>query len=236
MVNKLIIFQSNNFPTFPIFVLVAFVIYPSHQYQGDDEASYEENSYINNNIRTTEEEVSGISKTLAEMGQPKERPKNITCHVCYSEKNPGCLNFSSFSTPSHNYINDGEDHYHHHWSSNNNNGFAGFPQQCRSENHVCSVRKFAFSVSNGTGHAPMKTFAVKRNCTAEDKCVPGCVVMGERTRIYVCSTCCKKDLCNTGNDAVPLTITHPFYHSLLSLATTMFTHVFGWGRVQKAIF
>lgn len=45
------------------------------------------------------------------------------------------------------------------------------------------VKKFAFTSTDGHGSTtPMKTFSVKRNCAK--KCEDGCVVMGERTRLY----------------------------------------------------
>lgn len=39
-------------------------------------------------------------------------------------------------------------------------------------------------------------WAIERNCT--NKCEPGCIVIGERTKLYACTACCEKSLCNTG--------------------------------------
>ncbi|OXA58524.1 hypothetical protein Fcan01_06946 [Folsomia candida] len=174
---------------FLAFLVISSVtlVSPSYQYQEVDH-SYESDSVYG-------EHSSGMSKTdvtLHELGVPKERPKNLTCHVCYSETNGmECMNFSSLSISPASISVDGDDdgetnnEVHRHWTRDSlpGSGFQGFPQQCLNESYVCSVRKFAFSLSNGTGHAPMKTFAIKRNCTLQSKCEPGCVVMGERTRM-----------------------------------------------------
>ena len=39
-------------------------------------------------------------------------------------------------------------------------------------------------------------WGLERNCT--NKCEPGCIVIGERTKLYSCTSCCEKSLCNTG--------------------------------------
>lgn len=39
-------------------------------------------------------------------------------------------------------------------------------------------------------------WAIERNCT--NKCEPGCIVIGERTKLYACTACCEKSYCNTG--------------------------------------
>ncbi|ODN01029.1 hypothetical protein Ocin01_05649 [Orchesella cincta] len=100
---------------------------------------------------------------------------SLTCHVCHSESSADCFNFTE----------SGEN-------------FEGFPQTCDSGDTMCVVKKFAFTSTYGNGTtSPMKTFSIKRNCSK--KCEDGCVVMGERTRLYVCSQCCSTPLCNVGS-------------------------------------
>lgn len=42
-----------------------------------------------------------------------------------------------------------------------------------------------------------KLWLLQRNCTKS--CEPGCIVVGERTKLYSCTTCCETSLCNYGS-------------------------------------
>lgn len=42
-----------------------------------------------------------------------------------------------------------------------------------------------------------KLWLLQRNCTKS--CEPGCIVVGERTKLYSCTTCCETSLCNSGS-------------------------------------
>lgn len=57
----------------------------------------------------------------------------------------------------------------------------------------CMTKSFQFTV-NGT---QKKMWYMERNCTKH--CEPYCITMGERTKIYACTSCCTNDLCNNGN-------------------------------------
>lgn len=133
-------------PSILAFLLISSVtlVSPSLQLQYDVDHSSEESDLGHRHS-------SGMSKTdvtLQAMGKPKERPKNLTCHVCYSETDGrACMNFTTFHTSS--YFLDGDDkderdnEVHRDWSQDSpaTNGFSGFSQQCHNESYVCSVRK-----------------------------------------------------------------------------------------------
>jgi len=182
-------------------VILLCSLTPSYQYQK------EHNEVYNNERLPHTSSVSGkgnnLDKVIDDFSRPMKKPTNFSCHVCHSATDGNCSDFtslSSFSVPA----GFDEDEAHHFRENRLQDGSHGFPHKCKHENSVCMVRKFAFSQSNGTGHSGMKTFAVKRNCTEKKKCENGCVVMGERTRIYVCSTCCTTPLCNIGNGAAKM--------------------------------
>lgn len=42
-----------------------------------------------------------------------------------------------------------------------------------------------------------KLWLLQRNCTKT--CEPGCIVIGERTKLHSCTTCCENSFCNVGN-------------------------------------
>ncbi|CAG0901226.1 unnamed protein product [Darwinula stevensoni] len=61
----------------------------------------------------------------------------------------------------------------------------------------CLVRRYKYAIHNDT--QKWHTWAVRRNCT--DECHPGCVLMGQRTKIHICTSCCTTHLCNVGDQA-----------------------------------
>lgn len=119
--------------------LTSFVS-PSFQYESVEHS--EEREFYNGVGTEHISDGGGISKIdglLQGMGQPKERQKNLTCHVCYSERDPLCFNLSSLYRP----VGDSDDvdtdnEIQRHWSRKGD--FNGFPLQCKNESYICSVR------------------------------------------------------------------------------------------------
>jgi hypothetical protein len=72
------------------------------------------------------------------------------------------------------------------------------------------VKRYSYSIINGnsTSQPVKRLWSLQRNCAI--KCEPGCIVIGERTKLYACTVCCDTDLCNTMNDGAP-----PHQHSTL---------------------
>ena len=65
------------------------------------------------------------------------------------------------------------------------------------------VKRYSYSIINGNTTSPpvKRLWSLQRNCT--NKCEPGCIVIGERTKLYACTVCCGTYLCNTMNDGAP---------------------------------
>lgn len=65
-----------------------------------------------------------------------------------------------------------------------------------SEIHTLQVKRFSYTTSTENSTSMPQTWSMERNCT--NKCDPGCIVIGERTKLYACTACCEINLCNFG--------------------------------------
>ncbi|XP_014220219.1 uncharacterized protein LOC106648066 [Trichogramma pretiosum] len=70
-------------------------------------------------------------------------------------------------------------------------------QKCKDDRRICMVKRFSYTTSTENSTSQPKMWGMERNCT--NKCEEGCIVIGERTKLYACTTCCEKNYCNTGN-------------------------------------
>lgn len=65
--------------------------------------------------------------------------------------------------------------------------------------YILQVKRYSFTTSTENSTTPPKMWAIERNCTKH--CEPGCIVIGERTKLYACTSCCTTSLCNYGSGA-----------------------------------
>ncbi|KAJ1521964.1 hypothetical protein ONE63_002295 [Megalurothrips usitatus] len=72
-----------------------------------------------------------------------------------------------------------------------------FEKRCRDDARICMTKRFSYTTSTENATSEPRLFSMERNCTA--KCEPGCIIIGERTKLYACTECCESNLCNTGN-------------------------------------
>jgi len=93
----------------------------------------------------------------------------LSCHVCHS--------FSEGSKCIHLAANS-----------------STFSTPCHDNQTACMVKRFSYT-ENAT--SPSSIWSVERNCSK--KCEPGCLILGERTKLYVCTSCCNQPSCNIGN-------------------------------------
>ena len=71
------------------------------------------------------------------------------------------------------------------------------------------VKRYSYSTSTENSTYTIKRlWSLQRDCT--NKCESGCIVIGERTKLYACTVCCGKSLCNTMSDGA-------YYHRNSSL-------------------
>lgn len=61
------------------------------------------------------------------------------------------------------------------------------------------VKRFSYTTSTEDSTSSPQTWSMERKCTS--KCDPGCIVIGERTKLSACTTCCEQSFCNVGTGA-----------------------------------
>ncbi|XP_011504662.1 PREDICTED: uncharacterized protein LOC105367592 [Ceratosolen solmsi marchali] len=69
-------------------------------------------------------------------------------------------------------------------------------QKCKDDKRTCMVKRFSYTTSTENSTSVPMMWGLERNCT--NKCEPGCIVIGERTKLYACTACCVKSFCNNG--------------------------------------
>ncbi|XP_014370945.2 uncharacterized protein LOC106720712 [Papilio machaon] len=79
--------------------------------------------------------------------------------------------------------------------------------KCQNDRRMCMVKRFSFTTSTENSTTALKMWALERNCTKH--CEPGCIVIGERTKLYACTSCCTTSLCNYGSGADGISL-NPF--------------------------
>lgn len=70
-------------------------------------------------------------------------------------------------------------------------------KKCSSEEIFCSVKRFSYTIADKNSTSEKKLWSLQRNCT--EKCENSCIIIGERTKLYACETCCDNNLCNVGS-------------------------------------
>ncbi|XP_072940032.1 uncharacterized protein [Epargyreus clarus] len=88
-----------------------------------------------------------------------------------------------------------------------------FIHKCSNDRRTCMVKRFGYTTSNENYTTALLMWALERNCTKH--CEPGCIVIGERTKLYSCTSCCTSSLCNYGSGAETLALNAAFF--LLSM-------------------
>ncbi|XP_037953435.1 uncharacterized protein LOC119683723 isoform X2 [Teleopsis dalmanni] len=79
-----------------------------------------------------------------------------------------------------------------------------YNKKCKGEEFICMVKRFSYTLSTENSTSSPKMWSLNRRCTVV--CEPGCIVIGERTKLYACTSCCEKSLCNTGRGAATSTL------------------------------
>lgn len=74
--------------------------------------------------------------------------------------------------------------------------YSSFMKKCRDEEYTCMVQRFSYTTSTENSTSSPKMWSLERKCTAH--CESGCIVIGERTKLYACTSCCKTPFCNSG--------------------------------------
>ncbi|VVC44190.1 Hypothetical protein CINCED_3A012661 [Cinara cedri] len=72
-----------------------------------------------------------------------------------------------------------------------------FSTKCTGDNKTCMVKRYSYTTSNESATSAQQLWSLERNCSR--KCEDGCIVIGERIKIYACQACCETPLCNVSN-------------------------------------
>ncbi|KAL6433218.1 hypothetical protein ACFW04_006439 [Cataglyphis niger] len=103
-----------------------------------------------------------------------EKANDLWCYQCFTMDNDDkCINLTD-----------------------NTGNSSTFRHKCWDDKRMCMVKRFSYTLSTENTTYPPQIWSVERNCT--NKCEPGCIVIGERTKLYACTDCCETNLCNNG--------------------------------------
>ncbi|KAG0710307.1 hypothetical protein GWK47_023084 [Chionoecetes opilio] len=94
---------------------------------------------------------------------------------------------------------------------------------CSPEEPFCTVNRIWYVVEAG---AEPRNFSVNRTCALA--CTPSCVVIGDRTKIHSCASCCTTSYCNIVNSAsarplasIPLAVAAPLLGGCMVLLSPL---------------
>ncbi|XP_011690464.1 PREDICTED: uncharacterized protein LOC105451602 isoform X2 [Wasmannia auropunctata] len=105
-----------------------------------------------------------------------ERANDLSCYRCFTmNQGEKCINITQFNATE-------VQEYEH---------------KCTDDRRICMVKRFSYTTSTENSTSAPRTWSLERNCT--NKCEAGCIVIGERTKLYACTSCCEANLCNVGN-------------------------------------
>ncbi|CAL1682337.1 unnamed protein product [Lasius platythorax] len=103
-----------------------------------------------------------------------EKANDLWCYQCFTmDDDEKCINLTG-----------------------NTGNSSTFRHKCTDDKRICMVKRFSYTLSTENSTSMPQTWSVERNCT--NKCEPGCIVIGERTKLYACTACCETDMCNNG--------------------------------------
>lgn len=89
---------------------------------------------------------------------------------------------------------------------NRTNDIHNITIKCAHDQRFCKVKRISMSTSTEDNIGVPKLWLLQRNCSKN--CEEGCIVIGERTKLRSCTTCCDTDYCNDGNGMQPIKL-HP---------------------------
>lgn len=80
-------------------------------------------------------------------------------------------------------------------TGNNSNLF----KKCKQDEPFCSIKRISYTIATENSTTPPRVWSLQRSCS--NVCGKGCIVIGERTKLYACTSCCTTPLCNVGEGA-----------------------------------
>ncbi|XP_075215097.1 uncharacterized protein LOC142320983 [Lycorma delicatula] len=122
---------------------------------------------------TTGDMIFSISYKHQTVGA-QDRGNSLWCYRCLTmDENSECSNFTG-----------------------NNSTLA---HKCLGDRRTCIVKRYSYTTSTENSTSVQRMWSIERNCT--NRCEPGCITIGERTKLYACTSCCDTSFCNTDRGA-----------------------------------
>lgn len=126
-------------------------------------------------------ESQSLTNTIHKTQAAAERPNDMWCYACHSmETGDMCV-------------------------GNITSNYSSFMKKCKDDEFICMVQKFSYTTSTENATSSAKMWSLERKCAAN--CEAGCIVIGERTKLYACTSCCRTAYCNTDKGAAKITTT-----------------------------
>lgn len=138
-------------------------------------------------------DTQSLTNTIHKTQAAAERPNDMWCYACHSMEFGGmCV-------------------------ENITSNYSSFMKKCKDDEFTCMVQKFSYTTSTENATSSQKLWSLERKCASN--CESGCIVIGERTKLYACTSCCKTPYCNTDRGAAKLSTTpkNPIETILISI-------------------
>lgn len=69
-------------------------------------------------------------------------------------------------------------------------------KKCKADEYFCTVKRISYTIATENSTTQPKMWSLQRQCS--NVCGKGCIIIGERTKLYACTSCCETSLCNVG--------------------------------------
>lgn len=96
---------------------------------------------------------------------------------------------------------------------------ANLTKKCEPDQNFCVVKRFSYTMSDKNSTSDKKLWTLQRDCS--DGCENGCIIIGERVKLYACSQCCPNNLCNISSGSIKIVFT-----TALTFATLLIAFIF----------
>lgn len=138
-------------------------------------------------------QTQSLTNTIHKTQAAAERPNDMWCYACHSMEN-GAMCVENITT-----------------------NYSSFMKKCKDDEFICMVQKFSYTTSTENATSKPQMWSLERKCASN--CEAGCIVIGERTKLYACTSCCKTPYCNTDRGAAKhsMTPTNPIETLLISI-------------------
>lgn len=145
-------------------------------------------------------EAQSLTNTIHKTQAAAERPNDMWCYACHSMDE---LNGDKCV-------------------ENITANYSSFLKKCKDDEFICMVQKFSYTTSTENATSSARMWSLERKCAAT--CEAGCIVIGERTKLYACTSCCRTSYCNTDRGAAKYS-TKPAQNPMETVLISLFVMI-----------